>query len=382
MKKRLLFVVNVDWFFLSHRLGIAKAAMNQGYEVHIATAITGNPKILTDEGLILHHIPLNRSNIDPLSVIKYLFKLIKVFKLVQPDLVHLVTIKPVLIGGIALKFFKVPAVVFAISGMGYVYIGNKFIHQFLRLLSSIIYKLALNHPNAIVICQNADDLKLVKGITNLPRKAFTLIKGSGVDLKKFKPTKLPAQPPIIMFPARMLFDKGVNEFVEAAKRISSNQSIEIKARFVLVGMLDDGNKASLKPSDILELEQNNIVEYWGHKESMEEILPLSTVVVLPSYREGLPKVLSEAAACGRPIITTDVPGCRDVLQKNISGLLVPANNSKKLADAMIKLITTPNMCSSFGNAGRIFAEKNFSLEIIINQHIKIYQDLTEEGKAL
>jgi glycosyltransferase involved in cell wall biosynthesis len=115
---------------------------------------------------------------------------------------------------------------------------------------------------------------------------------------------------------------------------------------------------------------------------MEEILPLSTVVVLPSYREGLPKVLSEAAACGRPIITTDVPGCRDVLQKNISGLLVPANNSKKLADAMIKLITTPNMCSSFGNAGRIFAEKNFSLEIIINQHIKIYQDLTEEGKAL
>jgi len=375
MKKKILFVVNVDWFFASHRMDLGKAALREGYEVHIATTVTENKIICNQEGFIVHDIYMKRSSINPFHIFRYFLDLIKTINLIRPNIVHLITIKPVLIGGLALKFCNVPAVVFAISGMGYVFIGKKTYHKFLRYVSSIIYRLALNHSNSIVICQNKDDQNLVKNLTNLPYSKFILIKGSGVDINKFSYSKLPSTIPIVMFPSRILVDKGVMEFIEAAKLTVNSTSFNLPARFVVVGMVDTENQASLKLSDLMELEKNKIIEYWGHKNNMEKILPQSSIIVLPSYREGLPKVLSEAAACGRPIITTNVPGCREVIENNISGLLVPAKDSKKLSEAIMKLLLDRDLSSSFGKAGRRYAEKNFAIEKIILQHLEIYKSL-------
>ena len=375
MKKKLVFVINVDWFFVSHRIDIARAALRKGYEVHIATSITIHNEFLTGLGFILHDIPLHRSKINPFNAVGYFFKLIKLLRKINPNIVHFVTIKPVLIGGLALKFLKAPAAVFAISGMGYVFIGNKIRHKILQKISSYIYSFVLRNKNSIVICQNNDDLNLIRSMSDLPLSKFILIKGSGVDLNKFKPSDIPSKTPIIMFPSRILKDKGVMEFIEAAKTISLAESIKIQPRFVLVGMLDNANKASLDLSEIAELERSNIVEYWGKKDNMEEILPLATIIVLPSYREGLPKVLIEASACSRPIITSDVPGCRDAIINNKTGLLVPAKDSHKLSDAILNLLNDPELCKSFGEAGRIFAEENFSIEHVVSEHLEVYKNL-------
>tara|TARA_B100001758_G_C18336566_1_gene571931 strand:- start:72 stop:1205 length:1134 start_codon:yes stop_codon:yes gene_type:complete len=377
MKKKLLFVVNVDWFFVSHRIDIARAALREGYEVHIATSITVHKEFLSEQGFFVHNIPLHRSKINPFYAVNYFFKLINIFRKIKPNIVHFVTIKPVLIGGLALKFVKVSAAVFAISGMGYVFIGNRIRHKILQKISSYIYNFVLRHKNSIVICQNTDDLHLIRTMGNFPLSKFILIKGSGVDLQKFKPSNLPPNEPIIMFPSRILKDKGVMEFIEAAKKISLVESTKIPPKFVLVGMLDKGNKASLDLSEISELEKSNIVEYWGNKENMEEVLPLATIIVLPSYREGLPKVLIEASACSRPVITSDVPGCRDAIINKKTGLLVPAKDSHQLADAILMLLNNPELCKSFGEAGRIFAEENFSIEHVVSEHLGIYSNLVD-----
>lgn len=377
MKKKLLFVVNVDWFFVSHRIDIARAALRNGYEVHLATSITVHKEFLSEQGFFVHNIPLHRSKINPFYAVNYFFKLINIFRKINPNIVHFVTIKPVLIGGLVLKFVKVSAAVFAISGMGYVFIGNRIRHKILQKISSYIYSFVLRHKNSIVICQNTDDLHLIRTMGNFPLSKFILIKGSGVDLKKFKPSNLPPNEPIIMFPSRILKDKGVMEFIEAAKKISLVESTKIPPKFVLVGMLDKGNKASLDISEISELEKSNIVEYWGNKDNMEEVLPLATIIVLPSYREGLPKVLIEASACSRPVITSDVPGCRDAIINKKTGLLVPAKDSHQLADAILMLLKNPELCKSFGEAGRIFAEENFSIEHVVSEHLGIYNSLVD-----
>ena len=202
-----------------------------------------------------------------------------------------------------------------------------------------------------------------------------MIPGSGVDLKKYSPKKMNLKNPIVMLPSRMLSHKGVYEFINAVKIIKKQK---VNARFVLVGDLDEENPSGIKLNIIKSWVNDNLVEYWGHKKNMTKILNLASIIVLPSYREGFPKVLMEAAACGRPSITTNVPGCKDAVVNNYTGILVPLKNSNMLANEIEKLLNNKNKINKLGSNSRNYALKNFDIKRIVDKHIKLYREILKK----
>ena len=371
MKKKLLFVVNVDWFFISHRLPIALRALEQGYEVHIAANFTNKKKFLESKGLIVHSLSISRSKGNPLSLFSLFFQLISLFQSIKPQIIHLVTIKPVLIGGIVARIMKVPGVVIAITGLGSTFLDYRFKGVIRRKLIIFLYKLALKNKNLKIIFQNKDDYVSLIQAVGLDEGQISLIKGSGVNLSEFKSEQLPFNNYVIMA-SRLLKDKGVYEFIEAAK-ILKNLNNNITC--VLVGSIDQGNPSSISMREIEKWVNLNFIEYWGHSNDMGNILAKADLVVLPSYREGFPKVLMEAAAKGRPVITSDVPGCRDAIEPGITGVLVPSKDFSKLANAINHLMSDPKLLTDMGKRGRKLAENNFCESKVVKDHMSIYDEL-------
>ena len=372
MSRTLLFVVNVDWFFLSHRLPIALEAMRQGYQVHIATGLTDRLNELQRNGLVVHPLALDRSSAGVRNAWRTMLQLWKIYKAVRPDVVHLVTIKPVLLGGLVARLAGVPAVVAAVSGLGFVFMARGAKAAVRRWLVGAVYRLALGHGNLKVIFQNADDLRSLAKVAHLPGAKVAMIRGSGVDLVRFAQVPLPSGVPVVLLATRLLADKGVLEFVQAARLLKQRGC---NARFVLVGTVDTANPTSFRNTDVLTWVDEGAVEWWGHRADMPQVLAASQLVVLPSYREGLPKVLIEAAACGRAVLTTEVPGCRDAIDPGITGVLVPVRNVVALANAMEALINDSVRCQVMGDAGRALAEKAFDVRQVVAAHLQIYQEL-------
>lgn len=375
--KRLLFFVNVDWFFISHRLPIAMEAIDQGYEVHIATTVTDQLNFLEQKGLIVHHVDLHRSYVG-FSIFTEFWSFYNVIKTVKPDILHLVTIKPVLLGGISARLARVPAVVSAISGLGFTFNGKGFVHFIRYKFSSLLYIIALGHKNQKIIFQNNDDkLKLCKIKKSVQNKSI-LIKGSGVDLSLYSVLDNNLNIPTVMMASRLLSSKGVREFIKASKIVNENNH---NVRFILVGKVDPLNPESIKKSELDQWESEKVVEIWGYKEEMYNVLPKANIIVLPSYYgEGLPKILIEAAACGRAVITTDHPGCRDAIKPE-TGLLVPIKDSMALANAIESLLQNPKKIVKMGEAGRKLAERDYSIRIVYEAHMKLYQDLLSEAAS-
>lgn len=381
MNRKLLFVVNVDWFFLSHRLPIALEALRQGYEVHIATALTDKITVLQDHGFVVHPLSLDRSSVGLWTASHEIWQIYRVFKDVKPDVVHLVTIKPVLFGGLAARLAGVPAVVAAISGLGFVFVAKGVKATIRRWLVGTLYGLALGHHNLRVIFQNPDDLACLARLAHLPEQKVTIIRGSGADLTKYRVMPVPTGVPVVLLAARLLVDKGIREFVQSAQILRVRGLSAQDARFVIVGKPDLANPASLCPDELAQWAKEGVVELWGHRTDMPQVVEAAHIMVLPSYYgEGLPKVLIEAAACGRAVVTTDHPGCRDAIEPNKTGLLVPIKNAFALADAIEYLIKNTNVRKKMGAAGRALAEKEFAIEKIVAEHIKIYQKLIDEGE--
>ena len=372
MPIRLLFVVNTDWFFVSHRLPIALAAQRNGYEVHIATAITDKLDFLNSHGLKVHPLHLVRSGLGLVNALQTLFELISIIQHVRPDVVHLVTIKPVLLGGLVARWMRVPALVSAVSGLGYVFMANGSMARARLGLVKRVYKLALSHCNQVVIFQNPDDRDTLTAATSLPSDKVVMICGSGVDLVQFFVVPEAEGLPVVLLPARLLADKGLFEFVAAAKLLLAKG---LAARFVLAGLVDNANPYSVTQAQLDTWVADGAVEYLGYVADMPQVLASASVVVLPSYREGLPKALIEAAACGRAVVTTDVPGCRDAITPNVSGVLVPVKSAESLADAIEMLVENAELRKSMGRAGRELAESKFAIEKIVQQHIAIYEEL-------
>ena len=372
MKKKILYVVNVDWFFTSHRLPLAIKAIQQGYEVHLATHITQETTQLKQAGIIIHPLSFSRSSLNIFGLISFYLQLKKIFISLQPDILHLVTIKPVLVGCIVARVTKVPAVVAAISGLGFLFTDQGIIASIKRFLAGMLYKFSLRHPNLKVIFQNTNDQEVIERYVHLTSQEISLIEGSGVDLQHYSFEPLPKGIPIILCPTRLLQDKGVLEFVEAAKNLHAKN---ISARFVLVGNLDADNPASISKNLVDEWVDEGIVEYWGFQQNMSRVLGQSSIVVLASYREGFPKILMEAAAKGRPIITTDVPGCRTAIINGVTGVLVPSKNSIILAKHINDLLGSPKILAKMGLKGRQLAESNFDQEIINTKQTGIYHTL-------
>jgi glycosyltransferase involved in cell wall biosynthesis len=274
---------------------------------------------------------------------------------------------------LATRLLSTPSVVSAISGLGFVFMNNGFTTLLRRKVVSVIYRLALRHSNQRVIFQNIDDKKQLSKLTRLSLDNSTVIQGSGVNLSLYKVLPLPNGLPIVLLAARLLVDKGVREFVHAAELVNKTK---MRARFVLVGEIDKFNPASIQEQELSTWKENGLVELWGYRNDMENVLSNATIVVLPSYREGFPKILVEAASCGRVIITTDVPGCRDAIEKDVTGLLVPVRNTKALAKAVSELLNDPSRCKKMGIAGRERAERLFDIKKIVVEHINIYKQIS------
>ncbi len=369
--KKILFIVNVDKFFISHRLPVAIEAIKQGYEVHIATKITDQLNFLEMKGLIVHPLNIHRSGIR--SVVFEFFKILFLLHKIAPEIVHLVTIKPVIFGGIAVRLLGGISVVSAISGLGFIFIDKKFKSIVLKKIVLYLYRIALNCKNQTIIFQNDSDKRLLISYAKVCHEKTILIPGSGVDLSKYKAPLLAKKDlPVVMFASRFLVDKGVREFIHAAEIVNGNG---LSAKFILVGDVDLSNPSSIQKSELKKWKENSAVEVWGYSNNMEVILAFATIVSLPSYREGYPKILIEAAACGKAIVTTDTPGCRDAIENNVTGLLVPIKDSLLLAKSINILLNDREKCQKMGENGRKRAEKLFDIKIIVNSHMEIYSNL-------
>lgn len=375
---RLLFVVNNPAFFLSHRVPIALAARDAGYEVHVATMDGPTVPIIREHGFTHHVIPMNRSGRHPLEELRSLAAMWRLFHQLKPDLVHAVTIKPVLYGGIAARFARVPAYVAAVSGLGFIFTRRVDSFDPLRTAATVLYRLALGHRNSRVVFQNRSDRhELRRARVVLPGQAV-LIRGSGVDLHAYSPVPEPEGAPVAIMVARLLTDKGVREFVEAARLTAGHPS---GLRWVLVGAPDPGNPASITDEEFQRWQGEGVVQCMGEREDIAELYQNSHIAVLPSYREGLPRSLVEAAACGRPVVTTDVPGCRDAVEPGVTGLLVPVRDARALADAVVSLASDAPRRRAMGAAGRRLAEEAFDIEKVVKAHLAIYAQLLDDAPS-
>ncbi|WP_202980226.1 glycosyltransferase family 4 protein [Marinobacter fonticola] len=369
--KKLLFVVNAPEFFLSHRLPIALAARQAGYEVHVATAAGGGVRNILELGFDHHVIPLARSGQNPFREIRSIFAIYQLFSELKPDLVHLITIKPLLYGGIAAKLAGVRATVAAVSGLGTVFmdVGAARVR---RWLVSLLYRLALSQNRLSVIFQNPDDRNALLKLGALRQAEVRMIRGSGVDLGGYSLLPEPEGTPVVAMASRLLRDKGVFEFVEAA-RLLEERGVLVRMR--LIGSVDSGNPSSVTEEQVTSWRKEGVVELPGYRSDIAAEYAASHIVCLPSYREGLPKGLVEAAACGRAVVTTDVPGCRDAIEPEVTGVLVPVKNSVALADAIQILVNCRERRIQMGRAGRELAEREFAIEKIVDQHLNIYREL-------
>lgn len=370
VSRRLLIITTNDWFFISHRMVIAKEAVRQGWDVHVACNDTGRSVEIVSEGMQFIPFSFSPSGLNLLNEYVTLRRFRKLYKKVKPDVVHLITLKPVVYGSLAAKYLKINRVVCAVSGMGYVFINKK-----MGLVRGTILKLmksGFNSSNVSVILQNNDDKEGLVNKNVIGDKASVhLIKGSGVDLDMFSYSPLPKGDKIkILFSSRMLWDKGVRELREASDILKEKYKNNIQ--FVLLGMADEGNKACVSESYMREWEDEDYVVWVGYHTNVQDYYRDSHIAVLPSYREGLPKALIEACATGRPIVTTDAVGCRDCVDEGINGLKVPVKDGLALANALERLVNDRSLMEKMGKAGRSKAEIEFDVKDVVKKHMEIY----------
>lgn len=380
VRPRLLFVVNEFYFFYTHRLPIAQAARDAGYEVHIAAPESPgwapqdfDLETLRREGFHLHPIPLQRRGVNPLEEVLTFNAILRLYRRLGPALVHHLTIKPVLYGSMAARICRVPAVINAITGLGQVFVAHGARAAVLRWGVRIAYRLALTGRNTWVIVQNPDDGERLIEMRAVAPERLVLIRGSGVDLQRF--TSRPEAPgvPMIVLPARLIWEKGIAEFVEAARSLKAEGR---DARFVLLGNTIQENPRAVPETQLREWCEEGVVEWWGYRADMPEILSDSHIVCLPSrYGEGVPKILIEAAACGRVSVTSDIPGCRDIVRDGVNGLVVPPGDVDALTAALRRLIDDAGERRKMGSAGRDIVAREFSLTSVVGQTLAIYRQL-------
>jgi glycosyltransferase involved in cell wall biosynthesis len=368
----LLYLVTEDWYFCSHRLPLACAARDAGFRVTVATRVQQHAGEIRAAGLELMPLRLSRRSANPLRELATLRDIVRIYRHVRPDIAHHVAMKPVMYGSLAARFTGVPKVVNALAGMGYLFSSSDVKARLLRPLVETGFRFLLDRPGSRLIVQNPDDQALLtrRGIVEPSRSV--LIRGSGVDLARFTPAPEPEGVPLVVLPARMLRDKGVEEFVAAARML---KQAGVNARFALVGDPDPENPAAISPAQLAAWREEGAVEYWGWRDDMAAVFRQAHLVCLPSYREGLPKALIEAAACERALVTCDVPGCREVVSDGDNGLLVPARDSAALARALRRLIEDAGLRRALARRSRERAVAEFSLERVIADTLALYRAL-------
>lgn len=376
MKRKIFYVANVDWFFISHRLPLALHALEQDYEVYLLSLDTGRRQELEAKGIHFINIPFKRSGSNPFHELKCIFLLYRYYNRYKPEIIHHITLKASLLGSLAGKMVGNHHIINAISGLGYNFTDGR--DGWLQKAIKLFIRLAFKSKNISFILQNPDDVELIKGLDLVPFSRIFLIKGSGVNLDEYSYFKASDEFPLkVLFPARILLDKGVMEFIEAAKILESE--FLGKAKFILAGDCDKENLSVLGEEELQKFLVKDYIEWIGFQKNMKLIYQNSSIVILPSYREGLPKSLIEACSVGRPIITTDVPGCRECVEDGVNGYLVPAKDADSLADAIKLLLMDAEKRDEFGRNSRLLAEKEFSIDKVIDLTFNIYNKYLESN---
>jgi glycosyltransferase involved in cell wall biosynthesis len=363
---------NTDWYLYNFRLAQAQALRKRGDEVILVSPSGTYGPQMQALGFRWLPFPLARSSLNPFTELGAVLRLLRLYRRERPDLVHHFTIKCVLYGSLASHLLGIGSIVNSITGLGYVFLEGGGARRWLRGLVKTFYRLLLKH--SWVIFLNQDDQKAFLDMRLLDPKRVALIRGDGVDTRLFIPQPEPVGIPLVILPARMLWDKGVGEFVAAARTIRAGGT---SARFALVGE-SDNNPSSVTVAQLQNWQKEGVIEWWGWKENMNDVYPQAAIVCLPSYREGMPKTLIEAAACGRPIVTSNVPGCREVVLDGVNGLLVPARDAGALAEALLKLLREPEIRKEMGIRSRKIAEEEFSMELVIARTFEVYQSCLGE----
>jgi glycosyltransferase involved in cell wall biosynthesis len=372
--RRLLFLVTEDWYFISHRLPLALAAKAAGYEVIIASRFGEHRKRLEAEGFSLRPISMRRRGASLLDEVLSIVELRRLYREVAPDIIHHVALKPVVFGSLAASGLQGVWLVNAVAGLGFLFSSDRTSVRLVRPMVHFALRCLLRRPRSIVIVQNSSDREELIKHGRLDPSRVRLIPGAGVDLECFVSAPEPTGVPIVAFAGRMLWSKGVGDFVEAARLLRTRG---VAGRFVLIGEPDVGSRDAVPRETLDAWAREGLVELWGRRGDMPAVLMSVHVVCLPSvYGEGVPKILLEASACARPIVTTDRPGCRDAVRQGETGLLVPPGDRGQLASALERLLLNPALRRRFGEAGRRLAEREFDVKTVVATTLAIYSELT------
>ena len=380
MNKLILFA-NTDWYLWNFRRSLALALREAGFEVLLLSPPGEYGAKLRALGLRWEAVPMDRRSLNPLREAAVLAHLWRLFRRERPDLVHGFTIKCAVYGSLAARLAGVSARINAVTGMGYVFTSEDAKARALRPLVRMLMRAALDGDGTRLILQNPDDVAVFEQARLVAPERIRLIPGSGVDCVRFAPAPdrtppAPGQPLRVLLPARLLWDKGLAEFVEAARRLhGEGRAIE----FLLAGDPDPGNPAAVPEATVCEWVEQGLVQWLGHVDDMPALFASVDVVALPSYREGLPKGLIEAAAGGLPLVTTDVPGCREVVRDGVDGLRVPARDAEALAAAIARLHDDPTLARRLGDAARQRALDEFDERIVIARTLAVYREMLAES---
>jgi glycosyltransferase involved in cell wall biosynthesis len=372
MAPRILYVVTEDWYFLSHRLPMARAAKQAGYEVHVATRFKDGRAAVEAEGFVPHALDWSRGSLSPSGSLAAIVALRRLIHALEPAILHNISLKPVLLGTTASLRRPGTAVVNSLTGLGTLFIGEAEVSGATRNLVRAALRGLLRRKPGVTVVQNPDDRAFVIGL-GVPADSVVLIPGSGVDTEKLTPLPEPDPPVTAAYVGRMLADKGVPTLIEAFARVGKSGS---PLQLLLAGDCDRENPGSLAPEQLREFASLYGIHWLGHVADIKEVWGRAHFAVLASRREGLPKSLLEAAACGRPMVATDAPGCREIAIDGDTALTVPVDDAAALASAMAKMAADADMRRKFGVNARRLVEAKFSADAIGRQTVALYDKLT------
>lgn len=373
MNKCILFVANTSWYLCNFRLSLIRRMKEYGWQVIAVAPSDKYSTCIERNGISYIPLKLSRKGTNPFDDLFLFFRLYKVYRTHSPSIVHHFTIKPIIYGSIAAKFAKVPAVVNSITGLGYIFCSKELRARILRSFVKCAYSLVLKGSNKRIIFQNQDDMDIFISAGIIKPQGAVMIRGSGVDINRFIPSEEPEGTPVILLCARMLWDKGVGDLVEAAKLL---RHWNVPALVVLAGQPDPGNPMSIPERQLYAWEREGIIKWLGYVDDIENVFIRANIVALPTtYGEGVPRSLIEAAASGRPIVATNIPGCREIVHHGKNGFLVEVQDIKGLAIALKTLIEKPDLRTRMGKYGRELVISNFSSEQIVKETIKVYKEL-------
>lgn len=371
-KLKLLFLVTEDYYFWSHRLPIAKAAQKEGFDVYVATHVNKHGKQIQQEGFVLLPTVFSRNNQNLFKQLKALLGLVAIFWRVRPDIVFNVPLKSAVFGTIAAWLTRMPVTINLLPGLGFLFFEHTKQYSLPNRIAKWMGWFLFQRSGVTVVVQNSDDLAEIKKMA--PRARVELIRGSGVDITRYFPRPEPSGPIKVTLVARMSWHKGIAEFIEAARILKAQGESMI---LQIVGGLDFDNIAPISENQLLDWQSQGLISWLGHQDNIADIWANSHMAVLPTYREGLPKSLLEAAACGRAMIASDAPGCREIVLHGHNGLLVPVKDALSLAKAIQKLAHDPILRSQMGENGRKLVCREFSNGKVVEQTVALYEKVSD-----